>query len=487
MGNRWILITDNYEGLNKKAADILSGEISAHLQYVLPVITADKAERYELKECNVIVVGKTDSNFLLAECQRQGRITVPEKEEGYSIYVGESAWNPESQMIAIAGYDEKGVLYGCIDFCNKYCGDILYSGGDIWSESFFIAPFERKLREWSMNAAPAIKTRAIWTWGHVIYDYRKFLDNMLKLRLNEVVIWNDCLPLNAKDIVAYAHALGIKLIWGFAWGWGQKCAEILEQYDEHALLDLKKSVMEAYQNEYAPTGCDGIYFQSFTELNTDYVNGKCIAELVTDLVNDISGALLEINPDLHIQFGLHATSVKTHLEHLKKVDRRVHIIWEDCGAFPFHYYTDRVDGFEETLAFTSELLKLRGADENFGAVLKGMLKLDWGRFEHFSESYILGERTDDFLKQRQSMKNKIWKLVQAGWIKNAAYVGKMIGLIAKDGKAPIVQALVEDAMFENEVMFPVALYAEMLWTPEQPVNEMIGQVAKYPCVKFANT
>ena len=309
---------------------------------------------------------------------------------------------------------------------------------------------------------------------------------MLKLRLNEIVIWNDCLPLNAKDIVAYAHSLGMKLIWGFAWGWGQKCAEFLEQYNERTLLNLKNNVIEAYQNEYAPTGCDGIYFQSFTELDTDYVNGKCIAELVTELVNDISGALLEINPNLHIQFGLHATSVKTHLEHLKKVDRRVHIVWEDCGAFPFHYYADRVDGFEETLALTSELLKLRGTEESFGAVLKGMLKLDWGRFQHFSDSYILGERTDAFLKQRQSVKNKIWKFVQAEWLRNAEYARKLIELIAKEGKEPIVQALVEDAMLENEVMFPVALYAEMLWTPELSSSEMSGQVAKYPFVKFAN-
>ena len=58
MEKRWVLIIDDYVGLNKKAADILAGEISGHLQYVLPVITAEKADQDEIKESNLIVVGK---------------------------------------------------------------------------------------------------------------------------------------------------------------------------------------------------------------------------------------------------------------------------------------------------------------------------------------------------------------------------------------------------------------------------------------------
>jgi hypothetical protein len=35
-------------------------------------------------------------------------------------------------------------------------------------------------------------------------------------------------------------------------------------------------------------------------------------------------------------------------------------------------------------------------------------------------------------------------------------------------------------------MLPVALYAELLWTPESDVLSVTEQVAQYPCVEFSN-
>ncbi|MBO5669983.1 MAG: hypothetical protein J6S41_00405, partial [Clostridia bacterium] len=54
------------------------------------------------------------------------------------------------------------------------------------------------------------------------------------------------------------------------------------------------------------------------------------------------------------QFGLHATSVNTHLDSIARVDKRVEIVWEDCGEFPYGY-TPRVESeaeFEKSLDFT---------------------------------------------------------------------------------------------------------------------------------------
>lgn len=47
---------------------------------------------------------------------------------------------------------------------------------------------------------------------------------MACMRLNQLTLWNDHLPLNAADIIAYAHSYGIEVIWGFAWGWSTNCA-----------------------------------------------------------------------------------------------------------------------------------------------------------------------------------------------------------------------------------------------------------------------
>ena len=395
MEKRWIIVFDEYEGLKEKAIEIISGMVSGFVKYVLLAKRIDDILDDEIKEFNIIAVGQATTNRLLQLCQTGGYLTIPKQSEGYSIYVGENPLNSKTQIIAIAGYDDKGVLYGCVDFCNKYCGHIAYQRGDLFGENYFNEPFNVEMPSWKYSVSPAVKTRALWTWGHVIYDYKKFFENMLKLRLKEVVIWNDCVPLNAKKVVEYAHSLGIKVIWGFAWGWAVKCDEILNSMNEKSLQTLKENVLNTYQTQYADVGGDGIYFQSFTELNTDNVGGKCIAEIVTELVNDISGALFERYPDLHIQFGLHATSVKTHLDILQKVDNRICIVWEDCGAFPYDYSANKIENFDETVLLVKKLLTLRGETEAFGSVLKGMLKLDWELFEHFQDRTFSGNvRTD---------------------------------------------------------------------------------------------
>lgn len=491
--NHWIMVINKYDGIYRKAINMFSGFFSSHIDYVLPVKFIDDIKEDELKENDIIVIGEAAFNRVLQQCEKAGLINTPVAREGYSIYVGENLFNPTNQMIAISGGDQYGVLYGCADFCNKCYRNVLYKpstqvGPDyMWGEHYFENPFNRKLKNWKHSSVPAIKERALWTWGHVIYDYRKYLDNMAKIKLNEIVIWNDRVPLNADEVVEYAHSLGIKVIWGFAWGWEPSdiSERFLQTLDEETLQKLKASILETYANEYSNAKGDGIYFQSFTELTTDRIGGKCIAELVTDLVNEVSGILLEHNPELHIQFGLHATSVSTHLDIISRVDNRVHIVWEDCGAFPYSYLTSRIEDFSETVELTKKLLNLRGDKEKFGAVLKGMINLDWSNFNHFSDNYILGEKTADYIESRSKEKDRIWKIVQAGWIKNADYARRMIEIIAQKDDA-IVQALVEDAAFENRISLPVALYSEMLWNTSVDTNELIEEVSNYPFVEFSN-
>ena len=64
---------------------------------------------------------------------------------------------------------------------------------------------------------------------------------------------------------------------------------------------------------------DGIYFQSFTELNQDAIDGVLIAEAVTRFVNYTSTKLFERYPKLELQFGLHANSVKDKLEYIAAI------------------------------------------------------------------------------------------------------------------------------------------------------------------------
>ena len=486
MENRFLLVIDQYGDAARYGIDLLSGAVSEYLPYVLPVRLAATLTKKELEESDIMAVGVAASHPLLAQCRETGRCSPPEKPEGYAISVGESPWNEARKAILISGFDTAGVLYGCVDFCNKYLGRFVYPALYPLADDFYKKPLRDLLPPWEYSVAPAIPHRAVWTWGHVIYDYRAFFDGMLRLRLNEIVIWNDRAPINAKEIVAYAHARGIRVLFGYAWGWGLRCDEILKRLDAEGIAQLKASVLRTYEEEYAPLAADGIYFQSFTELSAEEIDGVNVADLVTKTVNEIGGELLSRYPTLHLQFGLHATSVKRSLATVQKTDPRITIVWEDCGAFPYHYDPHKTEDFDETLALTRELLSLRGENEKFGCVLKGMLNLDWTRFEHFGAPYILGERTRSFLRRRTEEKEKAWRLITAAWLKNAEYARKMIAEIAKGANAPVVQMLVEDAMLEEEILFPTALCAEMLWTPEGDTGELTETVASYPTVRFAD-
>ena len=48
-----------------------------------------------------------------------------------------------------------------------------------------------------------------------------------------------------------------------------------------------------------------------------------------------------------------------------------------------------------------------------------------------------------------------------------------------------VFALVEDGMFEENIMYPVALYAEMLWNCQSDPKSLMQEVALRSYVEFA--
>lgn len=393
-------------------------------------------------------------------------------EEGYAITV-------EKDTVIIEGYDDAGVLYGVCDFYHKYIVRFAHPDND----RYWVNVWERDcLPDFFHTSYPAVRERGLWTWGHVIYDYKGYLDHMVKLKMNRVIIWNDFVPVNARELVAYAHGCGIKVIWGFPWLWGTRCDKV----DLRALDGKSEEIFAFYESQYANACGDGIYFQTFTELNTDRIDGVLIAEAAADFVNRTAALFYARYPELEIQFGLHATSVKNRLEFIARVDPRIRIVWENCGAFPFDYIPTKVDNFEETMAFTQRIAVLRGASDRFGAVTKGLVKLDWRNFSHSEGSHTIGVSSRALKENRVARKHRIWKYIQAYWLVNADYVLRAVREMSrlKEGDL-LLAALVEDGMFEEQVMFPVALYAEMLWDCRTDVRTMIPEVAMRSYVVFA--
>lgn len=431
------------------------------------------------------------SQYTVASCVHADDLTDEIKKDGCLIYVGVkrlidvpkdgyrikvSKNENGNEIIILDGDGYANELYAAVDFENKYLvkaidankHDIPYFFNNIFNT--FDMP------EYDESFTSYIKNRALWSWGYVIYDYKGYIDNMLRLKLNELVIWNDFPPENADEVVKYAHKKGVKIIWGFAWGWSTTCLDT-------DISDLDKMVKESaakYEYDYAHLDGDGIYFQTFTETDKDTIAGRLIADAAVEVVNKTAAKILDKHPNLKIQFGLHATSVHDKLEYIKNVDERVTILWEDCGTFPYTYIPKMQGDFDETLAFTQKIKNLRNG--GFGTLFKGMSVLDWGTFKHQPGTYIIGEHSKKKIADKIEEKRKYWKYLQAYWLSNAQYVKKTVETLDRN---TLVSALVEDGVFDEKVWFPVAVYSEILWNPNRSIDNIMTEAALIPAVYFA--
>ena len=105
-----------------------------------------------------------------------------------------------------------------------------------------------------------------------------------------------------------------------------------------------------------------------------------------------------------------------------------------------------------------------------------MTTLDWTIFEHQKGQFILGEAKQSFIENRAKVKESLWKYIQAYWLKNLKYVQDTIKAITVNNSGKVsIAALVEDGLWEENMWLPVILYAELLWNPHLPLEELIAK------------
>lgn len=396
------ILYSNYSGVEKKAIELLSREVGAvvcrdagaYTIHVLPTVpdTGDITD-------NCIIIGQYANTPSV-----QAYISAEEiPANGYLVKVLQDDAAQRHNVVLITAHSAIGVFYGAVDFVDNYLPDaekILSN----YVKSVYNT-FDDALPAYVHASAPATETRSIFTWGQPIGNYREYIDNAARCKINQLIIWNDYLPLNAEDVVAYAHEYEMELIWGFAWGWSTNCLSA----DISRLDAMREAIARQFRDNYLAAG-DGIYFQSFTETHEEYIDGMLIAEAVVRLVNETAAEIYKLRPDIHIQFGLHAISVAKHLEYFEEVDPRIEIVWEDCGAFPYHYLPKEPTDAEkeETRQFTEKIIRLR-QNGRTGIVYKGLMTLDWSHFAHQSGPYILGMNAPAMCEADRTFLTPMWR------------------------------------------------------------------------------
>jgi len=474
-GTRWRIAHGSLEGCARWALIELQRAVQTSLPYVLEVRSGgDDGLR---TASHLLICGTPADNPLLAELVARGLLAAPQGAGGYSLAAGASPWAAGCRFAAIAGSDAAGVLNGTVDFLARIHAARLTPDDPREARRAFDA-----MPDFAIAERPAAENRGIWTWGYVLYDHRRFFDRMARLKLNMVCIWNDVVPVNAAEVVACAHARGIKVIFGFHWGWGIK--ELDLGNPEH-LRRTREAVLRIYREQYRGLGADGIYFQTATEHDRLTLGGRTVAALARDWVNDIARALLAEEPGLLIQFGLHAISIGPHAEDLAGLDERVTVVWEDAGAIPYSYeplpaFAERpwyippgTETAEQTLDYSRRLAAIRPGAE-FALVPKGWIKLRWGvDFEHHGP-FVLGERDPAWIRRRLAERQPRWDAVNRMWLQHFPAAARFYREILACRPARLTAlALVEDGMFEERIQPSVALFAQTLWNPHRPDGEIL--------------
>ncbi len=468
-GVRWTLLFGTFTGVEKTAVIDLQKILQYYAPYVLEVRQAEgaKPEEYE----HLAVVGTARSNSLIAVWIKDGVIQEPTGEQGYSIVYQAAPWDRAKRLLVVAGADDAGTLYGVQEASAR-----LFGGGSLHdgkrSRMNWLAT---EVEPFAVCEAPLIRQRGLWTWGFPIRDWRRYLDNMVRLRLNTLTLWNDQVPLNIEEIIEYAHARKICMVLGFHWGWGFEGSLDLSKEEDRAYIRGK--VVENYRTHYAHLKHDGIYFQTLTEHRNLIHNGKSTAHWACLLVNETAAVLLQEFPDLQIQFGLHATSVEEHYVDLKPLDPRVVITWEDCGGqIPYTYYPAQkpvvTASYEETLEYSRKIAALRPGVP-FALVPKGWSCIRWlQEFENHGP-FILGEQNALQVREMANLRQDDWDSYNAYWHEQYPHLARFFREILQVNPEILVTALVEDGMFEETLQSSVVLLAEILWNPLRADQEIL--------------
>lgn len=466
----WKIIYSKYDGVAKRAIHLLSKEAGRLL------IREEKVYRIYVLPCEkegCLVSKNAFFVSLYEDSETIRRFVSPEEvpADGFAVKVVKNPDDEEGRFVLLTAHTEQELFYAVVSFLDDYMPR--YDRMDLL--------FDKVLPLCAYSERPDHKTRSIFTWGHSINDYRAYIDNMARVKLNEVIIWNDFVPINIKEIIEYAHSYGIRVIMGYSWGW-REISNKAEEISEESIERVRELAIAQYRENYADLGCDGIYFQSFTERKENVVGGKTIATMVTDMVNQVAEELWKINPSLRLIFGLHATSVKTKLDEIARVDPRMEILWEDCGEFPFAYSTtiSSEEAFEETLDFIKQILSLRGG-KGVGLAFKGVMMLDWSKKVEQHGPYIMGENSVDIANHDRRLRDKGWRQFAADWMKNGHYAHRMMQFINENEITDTTMCLA--GTFDGGIYLPFALAAEMFRSLQENYLDVLHRVSRRACIR----
>ncbi len=471
-GGTWKVVYSSAEGPQGRALETLTERLGpyflreGHLAtaLVLP-LEKDGGEPVKGKR-DMIVVGIPSENATLRKYLGGGgsgalgdRALPGVPAGGYLI----RTFNEKGRnVVLVAGDTPEAVLWATFDFLDVVAPTLeskVSSQHGRYAGSFFRAA---KVPAYECRRQPQTPVRSIFSWGHVVDDYRVTFREMARARFNRAILWNDRQVVNARDVVECAHSWGVKVFWGFSWGWtlSGKDAEGLD------FGKLADDIVAEWRRVWKPMGGDGIYFQSFTETSAQEMGGRLIADIVTELVNKTTKKIHDESPKTDIIFGLHASSIhkKGATEAIARTDPSLEILWEDCGAFPFHdtgLSPNMITYCDKILALTPSV----------GFCWKAQLRIDWSHFRRpLAGPFLLGCASEQLIERDRALTLPRHVQIDEYWIKNGKWAYDCVKHVRAGKHQPKEYSAV--AEYNPPYSFATFCQSELFWSTKDSWDEI---------------
>ena len=464
-GGTWKVVYSSSEGPQGRALETLTERLGPHVlreghlatALVLP-LEKDGGEPVKGKR-DMIVVGMPSENATLRKYLGVEGCGL-RVEGGYLI---RTFHEKGRNIVLLAGDTPEAVLWATFDFLDVVAPTLegkLASPHGRYAGTFFRA---EKIPSYECRRQPQTPVRSIFSWGHVVDDCRATFREMARARFNRAILWNDQLVVNARDVVACAHSWGVKVYWGFSWGW------TLSGKDGKGLDfgKLADDIVAEWRQKWKPMGGDGIYFQSFTETKNREIGGRSIPEAVTELVNAVAARIRAEAPGIDIVFGLHSNSMKREgaEEAIAKVDPSLEILWENCGGFPFWEADGKVSPPDE--AFCDRILAL---NPSVGLAWKAQLRIDWKHYVPPAGPFMLGCAGERLLARDRAVTGPRQATFDEDWFLNGRSAYDFVRHIRAGKHQPKEFNAV--AEYNPPYGFATHCQAELFWSSEDPWDEI---------------
>jgi hypothetical protein len=457
-GGTWKVVYSSAEGPEGRAIEVLTERLGpyflreGHLSttFVLP-LEKDGWEPVGTKR-DMVVIGVPVKNATLKALL--GTAAVPAG--GYLIKTFHAKGR---NIVLLAGDTPEAVLWATFDFLDVVAPDLerqLAGHGGRYAGTFFRA---KKIPSFQCVREPETPVRSVFSWGHVVDDCRTLFRSMARARFNRAILWNDQYVVNAREVVDIAHSWGVKVYWGFSWGWTLS-GKNPKDFD---LRKIEDGIVSEWRDKWRLMGGDGIYFQSFTETSNATIGGRQIPEAVTELVNNVARRIKAEAPGTDIVFGLHSNSMKRRgaAEAIAKVDPSIEVLWENCGGFPFWECDLNGKGGPDVALCDRALAN----NSLVGFAWKAQIRMDWPNYVSPAGPFLLGCAGRKVLERDMEVTTARLASYDEEWIANGRVAWELIRHLREGEKAPCeFNAVVEQV---SSYAFATQCQAELFWSSKE--------------------